>query len=263
MGAILTLTSDFGPGEYVAAMKGVVLGIAPDATIVDVDHHVRPQDVVHGAYVLYAAVPHFPFAAHVAVVDPGVGTSRRGIVVVAEGAFLVGPDNGLLIPAARRLGLKEVRHITNRALMREAVSDTFHGRDVFAPIAAHLVTGTKIKEVGPVLRDFVNLDFGTPAKTKGGLEARVITADRFGNVITNIPRSLGEKTWRLGDRLAVALGGYEMTVPLVRAYGEVPVGEILATYSSSGFMEIARREGSAAKDLDAAPKAVVTVRKAP
>src|SRR4030065_9935 len=139
MGAILTLTSDFGPGEYVAAMKGVVLGIAPDA---------------------------------------------------------------------QRLGLKEVRHITNRALMREAVSDTFHGRDVFAPVAAHLLTGTKVKDVGPVVRDFADLAFGTPSKTKGGFEARVITADRFGNVITNVPRSLGEKTWRLGDRLAVALGGY-------------------------------------------------------
>lgn len=260
-GDIVTLTTDFGPGEYVGAMKGVILSIAPDATVVDIDHHVRPHDIVHGAYVLYAAVPHFPFAVHVGVVDPGVGTTRRAIVVVCEGAFLVGPDNGLLIPAARRLGLKEVRAITNRTLGREEVSDTFHGRDLFAPVAAHLLTGTKVREVGPAIRDFVDLDFGTPRRRKEGLEGRVITHDRFGNLITNLPRPLVEKSWSFGDRLSVSVTGYEVRVPFVRTYGEAPPGEFLATISSSGFLEIARREGSAAEHLGVTPGATVVVTK--
>jgi len=152
MSAIVTLTTDFGAGEYIGAMKGAILTVDPEATIVDIDHSIRPHDIRHGAYVLYAAVPYYPFAAHVGVVDPGVGTKRRAIVCVCEGAFLVGPDNGLLIPAARRLGLKEVREITNRKLGRPELSDTFHGRDLFAPVAAHLMSGTKVKEWGPRLR---------------------------------------------------------------------------------------------------------------
>lgn len=256
---ILTLTTDFGLGEYVGAMKGAILSVDPDATIVDIDHNVRPQDIRHGAYVLYAAVPTFPFAAHVGVVDPGVGTKRRALVAVCEGAFLVGPDNGLLIPAARRLGLKEVRAITNRSLGRKEISDTFHGRDLFGPVAAHLLTGTKVKDVGPTIRDFVDLDFGRPKKEKDGYAGVVITHDRFGNVITNLPRSLEEKAWSIGDRLRVSLGGYELTIPLVRTYGEVRPGEFLATYSSSGFLEISRRESSAAGHLNVGPGAPVHV----
>ena len=151
MSGIITLTTDFGPGEYVGAMKGSILSVDPEATIVDIDHNIRPHDVRHGAYVLYSAVPYYPFAAHVGVVDPGVGTKRRAILCVAEGAFLIGPDNGLLIPAARRLGIKEVREITNRKLGRPELSDTFHGRDLFGPAAAHLLSGAKVKDVGPTI----------------------------------------------------------------------------------------------------------------
>ena len=256
---IITLNTHFGPGEYVGAMKGAILAVDPDATLVDIDHNVRPQDVRHGAYVLFAAVPPFPFAAHVGVVDPGVGTSRRPIVAVCEGAFLVGPDNGLLIPAARRLGLKEVRVIANRSLGRNDISDTFHGRDLFGPVAAHLLTGTKVKDVGPAVEDFVDLDFGKPKREKEGYAGVVITADRFGNVITNLPRSLAEKAWAFGDRLRISLSGYELTIPLVRTYAEVQPGEFLATFASSGFLEISRRESSAAGHLNVSPGAPVHV----
>ncbi len=262
MGNIVTLTTDFGPGDYVGTMKGVILNINPDLTIVDIEHNVRPQDVRHGAYAMCAAVPYFPFAAHVGVVDPGVGTKRRAIVAVCEGAFLVGPDNGLLIPAAKRLGLKEVREIKNRDLALPKMSDTFHGRDLFAPVAAHLMSGAKVKDVGPVLKDFADLDFGRPRKVKGGYEGNVITHDRFGNVITNIPRPYVEQLWKFGQRLALAVGGYEMTVTLVRTYGEVERGEYLATVSSSGFLEISRREGNAAENLAVAPSATITAVKA-
>lgn len=259
MAHIVTLTTDFGPGEYVGAMKGAILAIEPDATIVDIDHGVRPHDVRHGAYVLYAATPYYPFAAHVGVVDPGVGTNRRAIVCVCEGAFLVGPDNGLLIPAARRLGLKEVREIANRSLGRPEFSDTFHGRDLFGPVAARLLTGTKVKDVGPVVRNFMDLDFGAPAKRKGGFEGVVITHDRFGNIVTNIPRAVAEKAWKFGERLTVTIRGYEMTAPFVRTYGQVSTGEFLATVSSSGFVEIAAREASAAGQLEVSPGTPVSV----
>lgn len=262
MAHIVTLTTDFGPGEYVGAMKGVVLSLDPDAVLVDIDHYVRPHDVRHGAYVMYGAVPHFPFAVHVGVVDPGVGTARRGIVAVCEGALLVGPDNGLLIPAARRLGLKEVRHISNRALGLPNPSDTFHGRDLFAPVAARLLTGTKVKEVGPAVKDFTDFGFGTAKKVARGHEGTVITHDRFGNVVTNLERSLVERAWKVGTRLSVTIHGYEMSVRLSRTYGDVEPGEYLATLSSSGFLEIARREGNAAEALGVEPGAVVVVTKA-
>lgn len=261
MTGIVTLTTDFGAGGYVGAMKGAILTVNPELTVIDLDHEVRPHDVRHGAYVLYSAVPYYPFAAHVGVVDPGVGTKRRGIVCVCEGAILVGPDNGLLIPAARRLGLKEVREITNRKLGRPELSDTFHGRDLFGPVAAHVLSGTKVKEVGPVLRDFVDLDFGAPKKRKGGFEGVVITHDRFGNIVTNITRSEAEKAWALGDRLEVTIRGYEMTVPLVRTYGTVAPGDFLATFSSSGYLEISRRESNAASHLEVTPGMAVVVTK--
>ncbi len=253
MGNLYTMTTDFGAGAYVGAMKGVVLSIDPSATIVDVDHGIRPQDVRQGAYAMLVAAPNFPFAVHIGVVDPGVGTERRAIVAVCEGALFVGPDNGLLIPAARHLGVKEVRQITNRKLLGKEVSSTFHGRDVFAPVAAHLMTGTKLKDVGPLLKDFIDLDFGAPRVLPDGFEGVVITTDRFGNIITNVPRTHAAKRWKWGDRVQVNLGGYEATVPFVSTYGEVERGEFLATISSSGFLEIARREGNAAFQLHINP----------
>ncbi len=261
MAHIYTLTTDFGPGEYVAAMKGVLLSIDPEAAIVDLDNNIRPQDIRHGAYVLRTAAPHFPFAVHIGVVDPGVGTERRAVVVVCEGALLVGPDNGLLIPLARHLGLKEVRQITNRGLLANKVSSTFHGRDVFAPVAAHLMTGTKVKDVGPVIKDFADLDFGTPKSTAGGLEGVVLTTDRFGNVITNIPREVAERRWKVGSRAHVTLGGYEAVLPVVSTYGEVLPGDFLVTFSSGGFVEIARRDGNAAFTLHISPGLPVVLTK--
>lgn len=256
---LVTLTTDFGPGEYVGAMKGAVLSVAPEAQVVDLDHLVRPQDIRHGAYVLLAAVPFFPPAVHIAVVDPGVGMERRPVVAVCKGGLLVGPDNGLLLPAARRLGLKEVRHVTNRRLMAARVSDTFHGRDVFAPVGAHLLADTSPRDVGPAVRDFVDLDFGRPHKVPGGYEGDVITYDRFGNIVTNLPRALAEGMWSFGDQLSVIISGYEITVPLVRTYGEATRGEFLATFSSSGFLEVARREANAAAHLNVAPRAPLVV----
>lgn len=257
---IVTLTTDFGPGDYLAAMKGVILGIDPKATIVDLDHSVRPQDVRQGAYSLFAATPFFPFAIHVGVVDPSVGTDRRPVAFVCEKGILVGPDNGLLVPAAGRLGMREVRHLTNRTLFRPDVSDTFHGRDLFAPVAGHLSKGVEPTSLGPVIKDYVPLDFGAPKLTKSEARGSVLAVDRFGNVITNIPRAEVERRARFGDTLHVQVGGYEVDLPLETTYGRARPWEFLATFSSSGFLEIARREARAADQLGATPDTPVAVR---
>jgi len=259
---IITLTTDFGPGHYVAAMKGVILEINPDARIVDVDHGVDAQDVRQGAYVMYVAAPWFPFAIHVGVVDPGVGTERRAIAIVCEGAMFVGPDNGLLIPAAKRFGIREVRHITNREYTLKRASYVFHGRDIFAPVAAHLSKGAKVRELGPAIEDYVKLDFGTPQEDEAGIRGEVLTVDRFGNIITNISRGLISERWRFNQDFDVSIAGFDVRLRLLRTYGEARDGDILATISSSGFLEIAKRNGNAANTLGAAPRTAVTLRPA-
>src|SRR3989449_9062309 len=181
---IVTLTTDFGASEYVAAMKGVLLSMDKALRIVDVRHDIAPGNVTEGAFALFTTAPHFPFAVHVGVVDPGVGTSRRGLAVVCEGAIFVGPDNGLLMPAAKRMGIKDVRELSNPAFWRHPVHPTFHGRDVFAPVAAHLTMGAKVADLGPSIRDVFELDFGRPEETSRGLETEGIYLDRFGNIVT-------------------------------------------------------------------------------
>jgi len=241
---IITLTTDFGLGTYVASMKGVILEIDPDAKVVDVDHSVAPQDIRQGAYALYSAAPWFPFAIHIGVVDPGVGTERRGIVIACEGAMFVGPDNGLLIPAAETFGIKEVHKITSKEYTLRRASYVFHGRDVFAPVAAHLSKGVKLRDIGPAIKDYVKLDFGTPQVDDAGIRGEVLTVDRFGNIVTNI------------------IGGYDIRLRLFRTYGEAPEEALLATMSSSNFLEVAKRNGSAASLLNAKPRMPVTVRAA-
>jgi len=243
---IVTLTTDFGASEYVAAMKGVLLGMNPDVRIVDVRHDVAPGNVAEGAFALYTAAPHFPFAIHVGVVDPGVGTSRRGLAVVSEGAIFVGPDNGLLMPAARRAGIKDVRELSNPAFWRHPVHPTFHGRDVFAPVAAHLTLGAKVADLGPSVRDPVDLDFGTPEATKDGVRADVIYVDHFGNVVTNVPRADAEARWPFGATVRVEAGRHTFSAPFLRTYAMAGRGALLLTIGSHGFLEIAANGGNAA-----------------
>jgi len=257
--SVVTLTTDFGAGDYVAAMKGVILDVSPRAMIVDLDHTIRAQDVRHGAYALFAATPFFPHGIHVGVVDPGVGTERRAVAFLCDAGTFVGPDNGLLVPAATRATIREARHLTNTKLFRPGVSDTFHGRDIFAPVAGHLSLGVSAQKLGPVIHDYVRLDFGTPLVTKREVRGSVLTVDRFGNVITNIPRAEVESRAPFGRSVRAHVGGYELEVTLLPAYGLGQIGELLATFSSTGFLEIARREGRAADHLGAAPGMPVAV----
>ncbi len=236
---IITLLTDFGD-LYPALMKAVILKVNPDATIIDISHNVPPQNVRAGAFALMYAAKEFPGRTiHVAVVDPGVGTKRRALVIKAGEQYLVGPDNGLLIPAARNLGdftVHEIKYAPPK-------SATFHGRDVFAPVAAELSKDYGISRFKPI-DDFINLDFGKVEASNEALSGEVIYIDGFGNLITNIPGSLALQHLRYGDEAEVC--GQRM--PFVRTYADA--SELLLTVGSHGFLEISMREGSATKALN-------------
>jgi S-adenosylmethionine hydrolase len=243
---IITLTTDFGTGDgYVGAMKGVILSLAPNATLVDISHDVFPQDVRHGARVLATATPFFPDGTiHVAVVDPGVGSVRRGIALQTARAVFVGPDNGLFTPFLHeRIACVA---LTNPAIHRHPVSATFHGRDVFAPAAAHLINKLPLGQLGPPVDDPIALPEPKPERLSDGrLRAEIVHADGFGNLITNV----GPLEWnaiREGN-IRVIVGG--LSLAICRTYADAAPGELLALAGSNGFLEIAVREGSAAERL--------------
>ncbi|OYT52501.1 hypothetical protein B6U66_01705 [Candidatus Bathyarchaeota archaeon ex4484_135] len=265
MRPIITLTTDFGQRDpYVASMKGVILALCPDAAIVDITHDVPKFDVRAGALIMAQAAPWFPKGTvHVGVVDPGVGTARRAIVAVSERYFFVGPDNGLLMPAAMKDGLKAVYAIENRKLMLERVSRTFHGRDIFAPVAARLASGLRPEEVGPVIDDYVVPSFAEPELRESEVRGEVMYIDGFGNVITNIPEGLlAELGISDGSDLEVEVGDRVLRLKLRSAYGEAKPGELTAIIDSWGMFEVAVNLGSAAEELGARPGDKVVVRPA-
>ena len=242
---LIALTTDFGDADgFVGVMKGVIAGIAPEAHVIDLCHGVSRGDIRHGAFVLLCAVGHFPDGTiHVGVVDPGVGTDRRAICVCAGSQVLIGPDNGLLSWAARRLGGARTYHVTRSDLFADEVSSTFHGRDVFAPVAAHLAMGVRPDQLGPEVTDVVELPFPeVETSASGDIVGEVIHVDRFGNLITNIQ---GE---RLAARNRVSLtvrAGGQVIRGLSETYGSKAVGELGALIGSSGYLEVAVNGGSA------------------
>jgi S-adenosylmethionine hydrolase len=245
---IVTLTTDFGLRDaYVAEMKGVMLGIARAAQqplqLVDVTHDVERHDITEGALALEAAVPFFPRGSvHLAVVDPGVGTTRRGLVVAADGHLLVGPDNGLFTPFLDGDGWRAFE-VVEADFRLPIVSRTFHGRDLFAPAAAHLAMGVGL---GPAVQDPVRLAWPEVRAVAGAVAGAVVHADRFGNLITSIHARSVEP---LDADVVIRVGGRE--VPLVGTYADLSAGRPGAMVGSSGRLEIAVREGSAAAVLRA------------
>ena len=246
---LVTLTSDFGTRDaYVGAMKGVVLSIAPQLRVHDVAHQIEPQNVEHGATVLRGACPYFPTGTvHVAVIDPGVGTERAPVVIVAGGHAFVGPDNGLFGPVVARLGGLQGAHRIERhgALARYLPrhrSSTFEGRDLFSPVAAVLAAGLLAPSaVGPT-HALVQLPGTEPVRVPGGIEGQIAYYDHFGNAITNVT---AQHLADLGpDARDVRLPG-GVRVALHATYGDAAPGEILAVIGSEGFLEIAVRDGSA------------------
>lgn len=260
---MITLTTDFGDSHYVGAMRGAILTVQPEARIVDITHAVPRQDVRAGAFALLAAAPHFPVGTvHVAVVDPGVGTARRAILAECLLGTLVGPDNGLLMPAAQRMGLQRVRHLTNAALWRREVSATFQGRDVFGPVAAHLDSGVAASEAGPEIRDPVRLDFGEGRVTADGFSGEVVFVDSFGTCVTNIPASVAGLLLKEGGEAEVSWAGGSLRAPFERTFAAVEQGQPVLLIGSVGFLEIALREGSFARMSGLEPGLQVRVRPA-
>ncbi len=245
MGSIITLLTDFGTRDgYVAAMKGVLLSIAPEAHLVDITHEVAPQEIAEAAFTLATSWRFFPAGTvHLAVVDPGVGSERRAIAVAAGGHRFVAPDNGVLSLALAGLPLEAVS-LENRGLFRPEVSQTFHGRDIFAPVAAHLALGAPLSEAGPSLPDIVRLPEAAPhPETPGAWQGTVVAVDRFGNLVTNIPADLVR-----GSALRVEIAGAAIG-RLSEFYAEAPPGGLLALVGSAGTLEVAVNGGSAADRL--------------
>jgi len=251
---LITLLSDFGLRDpYVAEMKAVILSICPNASIVDVSHEVDKYDVRMGAYVLARAAPYFPKGTiHVAVVDPGVGTERKPIIITTIHSIYVGPDNGLLMPSAQKEKVSSVHEITNPKYMLRRISSTFHGRDVFSPIAAYLAQGILVSDFGPEISDFCVPSFAQPSILEHVIKGEVIYVDGFGNVVTNITAEhLNLINAKEGKRLSVALKNKNIAVKLCSTYGEVPANTPLAVVGSGGFLELAVNQGDASKSFRA------------
>ncbi|HEY7126766.1 MAG TPA: SAM-dependent chlorinase/fluorinase [Ktedonobacterales bacterium] len=285
MPPILTLTTDFGQADgYVGTMKGVILARAPQAQLVDLSHEIAPGDIAAGAFVLYQSSPYFPAGTvHLAVVDPGVGTARRPLLLQTAQGFFVGPDNGLFgyvlieavakaaswrgvpesVPAsfhpdfslqetlfsASSGNLPKAYHLDNPAYWLAGPSATFHGRDIFAPVAAHLALGIAPHNFGTSLAlDSLNL-LPTPAPTRapGTLQGRVIACDRFGNVISNIAAGLVEALGAM-NRIQIQIGAHSLS-GVQQTYGTAASGEVLALINSAGLLEVAIRDGNAAQAL--------------
>lgn len=245
MSEIITLCTDFGLGDgYVAAMKGVMLSIAPKARLVDISHQIAPQSVWEGAFVLRSAYAFFPLGTvHLVVVDPGVGSERRAVAVRVGGHLFVAPDNGVLGYILQEEREVEAVSLTNPAYWREAVSKTFHGRDIFAPVAAHLARGVPLEDVGEPLEELVGLDLPVPERQSGStIIGHVIHIDGFGNVVTNIPASMLQE-----DARWKVVAGEKQIIDLSSTYASARRGDPIALIGSHGFLEIAVREGSAAR----------------
>ncbi|MBL0161566.1 MAG: SAM-dependent chlorinase/fluorinase [Bryobacterales bacterium] len=245
---LITLLTDFGTQDhFVGVMKGVIAGIAPAARVVDITHEVGAHQVGQGRFLLGQSWPYFPKGTvHVCVVDPGVGTARRPIVVEAGGHLFVGPDNGILTDLLAVKGAK-TRALTQAKWHLKNVSQTFHGRDIFAPAAAHLAKGAKVSEAGRLIEDALRLSSGVPQRTgRRFWNGEVAHVDHFGNLITNLAAA---------EFLPLAVKGLALKVgltevgKLVGSYAEAAEGEVVLITGSSGNLEVAMNQGSAARKL--------------
>jgi S-adenosylmethionine hydrolase len=256
---LITLLTDFGLQDgYVACMKGVILEICPDAKLVDISHLIAPCNVRSAAFVLYSSYAYFPRGTiHLAVVDPGVGTERGAIAFRTGPGFFVGPDNGLFSLVLRKEALLEARRIENRQFRRSPLSSTFHGRDLFAPAAAHIARGVPLEAIGP-LCDPAFVEWSEPIIGDAEVKGEVIHIDRFGNAIINVTRQTLESRGPL-EKWTISAGKTAI-YSIEQTYGRVRAGEALALTGSSGFIEIALNQGNAALELGLAQGTKVTFR---
>jgi len=247
---VITLLTDFGTKDpYVAEMKAVIVSICPEAQIIDISHQIEKFNIRMGAFTLASAAPYFPEKTiHVAVVDPGVGTKRRPIIVETRRFFYVGPDNGVLMLSAQKEGIRHVCQISNPMFMLSKVSKTFHGRDIFAPAAAYLAKGKLPLEFGPEIRDYVVPEFAKPEIRGKTLLGEVVHIDDFGNIVSNISvedlKKIGAKENRF---LSVKFKEKLFHLRFCSTYGDVAANQALALVGSHGFLEFSVNQGNAAK----------------
>jgi S-adenosylmethionine hydrolase len=251
LSSIITLTTDFGLRDpYVAEMKATILNICKTAQIVDVTNQVDKFNIKEGAFFLSCIAPYFPDGTiHIGVVDPEVGTRRKPIIIETLRGFFVGPDNGLLALAAETQGIKHVYEISNRQYVSFIESQTFHGRDIFAPAAAHLLKGVSIEEFGPVLDNIVKPTFTKVVWEKTTAECEILHIDNFGNLITNL--SAKELIPYEKNILQIKLSNFEFKLKLSKAYSYTQVGDPLVLIGGHGFLELAIYKGNAASKFSA------------
>ena len=247
--SIITLLTDFGTRDhYVASMKGVILKINPRCTLIDITHQINPHDIQEGAFILANAYSSFPKGTiHLAVVDPEVGSARRPILLVTPNYFFIGPDNGLFTFAVARERVKRVVVLTNKKYFLPQISTTFNGRDLFAPVAAHLSLGVKPKTFGHEIKYWSKLHFPKVRMKKNELMGEIIHIDAFGNLITNIDAQ--QLLHFEKDHSVVIKIGKRVIQGLKKGYWEGKKGELMALLGSGGFLEISVREGNAKKIL--------------
>ena len=242
---VITLLTDFGLADpYVGVMKGVILTVNPGARIIDISHHVKAGSISRAAGIIQDTYPYFPEGTvHITVVDPGVGGKRRAIILRAQAHFFVGPDTGIFWPIIQAHQNIKIIHITETKYFLPDVSDTFHGRDIFAPVAAHLSRGADPFEMGPVISNPVKLQLPAPHQEGGTLYGQVVNVDHFGNLITNIHRKEIEEF--TGDKTPVIRLENLIIEGIRGIYAESGKGEILSLFGSSGYLEIAVNQGRA------------------
>jgi S-adenosylmethionine hydrolase len=261
----IAFMTDFGTAnDAVAICKAVIIGIAPEAHIMDITHQVTPFQIEEGARFLAGVSPYYPAGTvFLAVVDPGVGTSRKAVIVKSrKGQYFVLPDNGLVTLVLDRDGLASAREITNPAWMiQAAVSSTFHGRDIFSPAAAHLATGWDFNLVGPEVPQLVRLTPKAPTTTDKGIEGDIIGLDDpYGSLITDIPGEEFKKLgYNLGDKLTIQINKKPVTLPYVKTFMDVSVGDSLLYIDSRGRVGIANNEGNYAKKFDITPPGTIFI----
>ncbi len=259
----ITFTTDIGWFEELAMMKAVALEINPDLVILDLRHDIPPFDVREAAWTL-ESIAHLPVGYHVCVVDPGVGTSRKAIVIkTGRGDYLIGPDNGVLIPACEILGgIENAVEITNEKYMRNPVSPVFHGRDVFTPAAAWLSRGVRINEFGPEIRkeELVPPPYREAKVSKGEVSGEIIHVNRFGNVFVNVRREEFEKSGiKHGDDVLIEIAGKKIKTKFLKTFGEVGRNEPVLLPDDYGRVEIALNQGNFSKVYGAKPKDKVRI----
>jgi S-adenosyl-L-methionine hydrolase (adenosine-forming) len=259
---LLTFLSDFGSGSpYAAAMKAAAAALC-DAHLVDISHDVPPGAILEGAYLLWSVAPACgPGTVHCAVIDPGVGTDRASLAVASGGQAFVGPDNGVLLPAARRMGAPAVYRLDDPAFWRHPVSATFHGRDVFAPVAARLASGTPVTAVGVPTDAYVDLVLPTGHRDGASLVGEVLWIDRFGNLVTSIPGDLLEGV-TAGRGVVVETPAASLPATAARTFGDAAPAQAVVIVGSDGMVEVAVNRGSAAAKLAAAIGMTLRVRPA-